>query len=49
VCLTTQAKERDDILNIGGFSDQVFDVVAEFAAGRLTPDHWVGVINAVKL
>ena len=46
---TTQAQERDDILNIGGFSDQVFDVVAEFAAGRLSPDHWVGVINAVKL
>jgi 60 kDa SS-A/Ro ribonucleoprotein len=46
---TTQAKERDDILNIGGFSDQVFDVIAEFAAGRLTADHWVGVINAVKL
>jgi 60 kDa SS-A/Ro ribonucleoprotein len=46
---TTQARERDDILNIGGFSDQVFDVVAEFAAGRLTPGHWVGVINALKL
>jgi len=46
---TTQAQERGDIMNIGGFSDQVFDVVAEFAAGRLTPDHWIGVINAVKL
>lgn len=46
---TTQAEERDDILNIGGFSDRVFDVVAEFAAGRLSPNHWVGVINAVKL
>jgi 60 kDa SS-A/Ro ribonucleoprotein len=46
---TTQAQERADILNIGGFSDQVFEVVAEFAAGRLTPDHWMGVINAVKM
>lgn len=46
---TTQAKEREDILNIGGFSDQVFDVIGEFAAGRLAPDHWIGVINAVKL
>jgi 60 kDa SS-A/Ro ribonucleoprotein len=27
---TTQAPERDDILNIGGFSDAVFDVVASF-------------------
>ena len=46
---TTQARERSDILNIGGFSDQVFEVVAEFAAGRLTPEHWIGVINGVKM
>src|SRR5262245_56783001 len=46
---TTQAVEREDILNVGGFSDQVFDVVAEFAAGLLTSDHWIGVIEAVSL
>jgi len=46
---TTQAKEREDILNIGGFSDQVFAVIAEFAQGRLRNDHWVGVIDAVTL
>ena len=46
---TTQAQEREDILNIGGFSDQVFDVIAEFAAGRLNADHWVGVIESVTL
>jgi 60 kDa SS-A/Ro ribonucleoprotein len=46
---TTQAAEREDILNVGGFSDQVFDVIAEFAAGRLQVDHWVGVIEAVTL
>ena len=46
---TTQAQEREDILNIGGFSDQVFDVIAEFAAGRLSADHWVGVIESVVL
>lgn len=46
---TTQASERADIMNIGGFSDQVFDVVAEFAAGRLGADHWVGVIEAVEI
>jgi 60 kDa SS-A/Ro ribonucleoprotein len=46
---TTQAKEREDILNIGGFSDQVFDLIAEFAAGHLTADHWVGVIESVEL
>jgi 60 kDa SS-A/Ro ribonucleoprotein len=46
---TTQACERGDVLNVGGFSDQVFDVVAEFAAGRLTADHWVGEIEAIEL
>ena len=40
---TVQAQERADILNVGGFSDQVFDVIAEFAAGRLNAEHWVGV------
>lgn len=30
---TSQAPERDDILNIGGFSDAVFDVVSAFLAG----------------
>ena len=46
---TTQATERGDVLNVGGFSDRVFDVVAEFAAGRLHGDHWVDVIESVKL
>jgi 60 kDa SS-A/Ro ribonucleoprotein len=46
---TTQAQERNDILNIGGFSDSVFDVVAAFAAGQLTAGHWVDVINDSKL
>jgi 60 kDa SS-A/Ro ribonucleoprotein len=46
---TTQASEREDILNMGGFSDQIFEVVSEFAAGRLAPDHWVGVIESVEL
>jgi 60 kDa SS-A/Ro ribonucleoprotein len=27
---TVQAVEREDILNVGGFSDQVFDVISEF-------------------
>jgi len=46
---TTQAAEREDILNIGGFSDQVFEVIREFAAGRLNAGHWVGVIESVEL
>jgi len=46
---TTQGAEREDILNIGGFSDAVFNLVTEFAAGRLSDGHWVGVIEAVTL
>lgn len=46
---TTQATECEDILNVGGFSDQVFDVIADFASGRLDSDHWVGLIENVKV
>lgn len=46
---STQAAERTDVLNIGGFSDQVFDQIADFAAGRMGPDHWVGQIRAFDL
>jgi 60 kDa SS-A/Ro ribonucleoprotein len=46
---TTQAVEREDILNVGGFSDQVFDVVSEFASGRLNGEHWVQRIESVTL
>ncbi|MBB3994819.1 60 kDa SS-A/Ro ribonucleoprotein [Sulfitobacter undariae] len=46
---TTQAKERDDVLNIGGFSDTVFDQIAAFAAGEMGADHWVGQIAAVDV
>lgn len=46
---TTQAAEREDILNIGGFSDQVFEVIAAFASGQLETDHWIGRIEAVAV
>lgn len=45
----TQAQERANILNIGGFSDQVFKLAAEFAAGRMEAGHWVGVIERVEI
>ncbi len=44
---TSQAIEREDILNIGGFSDDVFKIIAAFAAGQLGAGHWVGAIEAV--
>jgi len=45
----TQAQERADILNVGGFSDQVFTLVSEFANGNLDAGHWVGVIEKVEI
>lgn len=46
---TTQAAERTDILNIGGFSDQVFETIRLFATNRLQPNHWVGEIEAIEI
>jgi 60 kDa SS-A/Ro ribonucleoprotein len=48
---TTQAGEgeRDDILNVGGFSDHVFQLIARFASGTMRPDHWVGLIEEVVI
>jgi 60 kDa SS-A/Ro ribonucleoprotein len=46
---TTQALERDDVLNVGGFSDAVFKTVAAFAGGRLDADHWTGEIDRIAL
>lgn len=46
---STQAKERADILNIGGFSDVAFEMIADFAAGRMSGEHWVGEIKKIDL
>ena len=46
---TVQAAGTPDVLNVGGFSDKVFEIVADFAAGRLGADHWVGVVEQVAL
>jgi 60 kDa SS-A/Ro ribonucleoprotein len=43
---STQAQERDDVLNVGGFSDDVFKIVAAFAAGATKAGRWVGKIEA---
>ena len=46
---TSQAPDRDDVMNVGGFSDQVFETVAAFAAGRLAEGHWVAEIESVEV
>lgn len=45
---TTQAIDRDDIANVGGFSDAVFDFVAQFVSGTDT-SHWTDLIAAVEI
>ncbi len=44
---TTQAQSRADILNVGGFSDAVFDTIARFVSGE-TRD-WVEIIKQVEV
>jgi 60 kDa SS-A/Ro ribonucleoprotein len=46
---TCQAPEGGDVLNVGGFSDAVFDLVAEFSRGSLSPEPWVAAIDAIEL
>lgn len=46
---TTQAQSREDVLNVGGFSDAVFDQIAAFASGATGPDYWVGEIEKIEL
>ena len=46
---STQAHDRDDILNVGGFSDQVFDVIARFVELGNNKDLWIKTIESVKL
>ena len=44
---TTQAPDRDDILNIGGFGDAVFQIVAAFFTGD--SGRFVSEVEAVEL
>lgn len=44
---TTQAASRQDILNVGGFSDAVFDTIARFVSGE-TRD-WVSIVEQVEV
>lgn len=44
---TTQAAGRADILNVGGFSDAVFETVARFAEGQARD--WVELVNETEV
>ena len=42
---TVQAPDREDILNVGGFSDSVFDVISAFAQRGSDSNHWCDMID----
>lgn len=46
---TTQAHDRDDILNVAGFSDAVFDVIAKFVELGNNKELWVKTIESVDI
>lgn len=46
---TAQAQNRRDILNIGGFSDQVFTLIGSFAEHGMGEDFWVEEIEKTVL
>lgn len=43
---TTQITDRSDVLNVAGFSDTFFTVVADFVASKGAPDFWVKKIES---
>jgi 60 kDa SS-A/Ro ribonucleoprotein len=46
---TTQAHDREDILNVAGFSDSVFNVIEKFVELGNNKDLWASTIESVKL
>ena len=46
---TAQAQNRRDILNIGGFSDQVFTLIGSFTEQGMGADFWVEEIEKTEL
>lgn len=46
---TVQNRAHRDVLHVGGFSDQVFHVIADFHRESRGPEHWVELIKALPL
>ena len=44
-CMTTQVQSDPRVLNVGGFSDAVYDVIANFASRSADKDFWVREIE----
>jgi 60 kDa SS-A/Ro ribonucleoprotein len=46
---TTQVENRDDVLNVGGFSDAVFDVVGAFVGNQAGGEGFLDAIQAITI
>jgi 60 kDa SS-A/Ro ribonucleoprotein len=44
-----QVQERENILQVGGFSDHVFNVISSFLEAGHNKNHWVQVIEKVEI
>lgn len=46
---TTQVADDESVLNVGGFSDHVFELLSLFGKGELGAAHWVERIQGIEL
>ena len=46
---SVQVLDRPDVLNLGGFSDHVFELVAEWVRSPQSSSYWVAAVEAVDL
>ena len=46
---TSQAVESDDIIHVGGFSDQVFRLISSVVSGNTSKDFWVNQIKEIDV
>jgi 60 kDa SS-A/Ro ribonucleoprotein len=46
---TTQAPDGEAVLNVGGFSDAVFDLMAAFVSAGGESNHWIDAISRTEL
>jgi 60 kDa SS-A/Ro ribonucleoprotein len=46
---SVQVKSDNNVLNIGGFSDSIWEVIKKFVEGVPSADYWVDVIDKIQL
>jgi 60 kDa SS-A/Ro ribonucleoprotein len=45
----SQVKERKDVYNIGGFSDEIFSLIYAISRNEMNTKHWIGEIERIVL